>query len=96
MRTSQLQALLKVLRAGGVSEYSRTHRGETVTLRLSDRIAPAADSKSTVSRSAAKTAQALPPISSAFREQIEALGVKPEDVEEVCRTAGIGWGVSDA
>lgn len=89
MRASQLRALLSVLRAGGVSEYTVAKRGETVSLKLG--ALPSRAEQSTERRAPAKAAaRSLPPISSAYRKQLEDLGIDPDDAEEVLRNAGFG------
>jgi hypothetical protein len=82
MRTSQLRALVDALRAGGVSEYTATRRGETVSLKLG--ALPSRAEQSTEKRAPAKAAaQPFPAISSALRKQMEDLGVDPDQAHEV-------------
>lgn len=90
MRPGQLKSLLAVLRAGGVSEYSRTNRGETIILRLAGPFPAAADSRPTGKRASAKAAEPFPPISSEMRKQLEELGVNPDEALEVIRHSGVG------
>lgn len=87
MRPAQLRALLKELRAGGVSEYSTTdRRGCATTLKLAGpfQSAQAQPSK----RATVKDAE--PPISSAMRKQLEDLGVDVDQAREVLASVGIG------
>lgn len=88
MRTGTLRALLKELRAGGVSEYTSTKRGETVTLKLAGPFVPVPPK--TAGKVPAKAASTFPPISSELRKQLEELGVDPDQAHEVLRDVGIG------
>jgi len=93
MRTGQLRSLLKELRAGGVSEYSSTKRGETVTLKLAGPFVPSVSASA--KRAPAKAAAPFPPISSELRKQLENLGVDADQAHEVLRDVGIAAGVAD-
>jgi hypothetical protein len=92
MRTAQLRALLKELRAGGVSEYSATKRGETVSLKLAG---PFSAPSISTAKAPAKAATTFPPISSELRKQLECLGVNVDEAHEVLRDVGIAAGVGD-
>ena len=93
MRAGSLRALLRELRAGGVSEYSHSDkRGGTVTIKLAGPFAVAARDSNGPGKAAAKATTAFPPISSALRRQLEELGVNPDDAHEVLRSAGISAG----
>jgi hypothetical protein len=95
MRIGQLRSLLKELRAGGVSEYTTTKRGETLTLKLSGPFPPSVSISSSARKAAAKAAATFPPISSELRKQFEALGVDVDQANEVIRDVGIAAGVGD-
>jgi len=94
MRIGQLRSLLKELRAGGVSEYSTTKRGETTTLKLAGPF-PASSPSTSARKVSAKAATTFPPISSELRKQLENLGINPDEAHEVLRDVGIAAGVND-
>ena len=86
MRPAQLRALLKELRAGGVSEYATTDRqGHTTSLKLAGPFAPSAP---TVRAKPVNVTN--PGISSEMRKQLEELGINVDDAREVLATVGIG------
>ena len=87
MRAGSLRTLLRELRAGGVSEYSSTKRGETISLKLAG---PFTTPQPTVRKAAASAALPFPPISSAMRQQFADMGVDPDHAAEVIRHSGIG------
>lgn len=86
MRAGSLRSLLRELRAGGVSEYSATKRGETVTLKLAGPFLPPPPAR----KASAKAAMPFPPISSALRQQLVELGVDPDQAHEVLLNTGLG------
>jgi hypothetical protein len=67
MRASTLRTLLKELRAGGVSEYSETREGVSISLKLG--VPPAGRSAST-NEPTAKAAQAVDTESARKRQEM--------------------------
>lgn len=88
MRAGSLRTLLRELRAGGVSDYTEMKRGSTITLKL---VGPfALQPPKSARKEPAKADLPFPPISSALRQQLEQLGVDPDQAHEVLMNSGIG------